>query len=119
MLFDVPLNFIDRVDIIIVINLSNEEFSPCVLSKDLNLSYSQVYRKIKRSTGNTPSQYIRNIRLEKAYHLLKHSDLMISDIATKVGFKSLSYFSHCFSKSFKNSPYHLRKKMNKNVAALT
>ena len=118
MLFDFPLNFMERADVVIVKNLSNENFSPYLLSKDLNLSYSQVYRKIKRSTGQTPSQYIRKIRLEKAYQLLKHSELMISDIASKVGFKSLSYFSHCFSKYFKDSPYHLRKKFNKNMAVI-
>jgi len=118
MLFDFPLNFIDRVDIIIIKNLANEAFTPCALSKAMNLSYSQVYRKIKRSTGNTPSQYIRKIRLEKAYQLLKHSDLMITEIASKVGFKSLSYFSYCFSKYFEDSPYYTRKRMLKNLATI-
>lgn len=118
MLFDFPLNFIERVDIIIVKNLANEEFSPLQLSKALDLSYSQVYRKIKRSTGTTPSQYIRKIRLEKAYQLLTHPELRISDIAIKVGFKSLSYFSHCFSEYFEDSPINMRQRITNQAISL-
>lgn len=103
-----PPTFLDKVDIIIMENLPDENFSVEALSSYLLLSQSQVYRKIKDKTGLTPSSYIRTIRLEYAKKMVEISELRISEIADAVGFSCLSYFSSSFKQEFGYPPSHLR-----------
>ena len=92
------LNFMEKLDQLIITNLSNEAFCIADLERHLLLSSSQIYRKIKEQTGHSPSVYIRNQRLKYAEELMLQSDLSLSEIAYRVGFNGLSYFSRCFSK---------------------
>lgn len=80
-----------------------------LLAEHFDLSYSQIYRKIKRKTGLTPSVYIRQKRLTIAKILIEQSDLTLTEIAVRVGFRQLPYFSRCFSKHFGRSPSSFRK----------
>jgi len=86
-----------RVDAIIQSNLSNENFTVELLSKELKYSYTHTYRIIQEASDLTPSKYIRHIRLNQACHYLKETDLTINQVAFKVGFKTQSYFSAKFS----------------------
>lgn len=103
-----PPSFLEQVDVIIEANLDNESFSTEALSASLFLSSSQVYRKIKQQTGQTPSEYIRNTRLNYAKELIESSELRLSEITFMVGFSRLSYFSRCFSNYFGFPPSSLR-----------
>lgn len=75
------------------------------------LSRVQVFRKIKALTGQSPSQFIRHIRLQKALELLYATDLTISDIAYGVGFSDPKYFSRVFAQAFGTAPSVWRQKM--------
>lgn len=108
MKFNVPPRFLEQVDSIIEENLDNESFSIESLSEALFLSTSQVYRKIKQQTDQTPSEYIRNTRLKYAKQLIEGSELRLSEITFMVGFSRLSYFSRCFSNYFGCPPSSLR-----------
>lgn len=101
-------DFIGRVENIIIKNLDNEQFCIADLPANLLLSSSQIYRKIKKQTGYSPSVYIRNIRLTYARELILRSDLSLSEISYQVGFNGLSYFSRCFSKQYGVAPSHFR-----------
>ena len=79
------------------------------LGKSVHLSPSQLYRKLKALTGETPNQLIRKIRLHKGLELLKTTDLNIAEIAYSVGFSDPNYFSRMFHKEFGKSPRLLRK----------
>jgi len=103
-----PLNFMEKVDRLVANNLSNEAFSIADLERHLLLSSSQIYRKIKEQTGYSPSVYIRNIRLQYARDIMLRSDLSLSEIAYKVGFNGLSYFSRCFSNYYGMAPSKFR-----------
>lgn len=105
-----PPKFIDSVTDLIKSNLQNEGFGVQDLSEAFALSNSQIYRKIKQQTGYAPTQFIQKIRLEAAYQLIIHSDLLLSDIAYRVGFSTLSYFSRCFSAHYQYPPSSLREK---------
>jgi AraC-like DNA-binding protein len=61
-------------------------------------------RKIKKETGLTPGELIKNYRLEKASVLLKEKSGNISEVAYAVGFNSLSYFSHSFKEHYDLTP---------------
>ncbi|MCB0839897.1 MAG: helix-turn-helix transcriptional regulator, partial [Bacteroidetes bacterium] len=86
----------------------DSEFNLPEISKEMGLSRAQFYRKVKTLTGQSPSVYIRNLRLQKAQELLKSTQLNISEVAYAVGFKDLSYFSRSFSEEFGISPSESR-----------
>ncbi len=81
-------------------NIDNSNLSVEELAAHQNLSRSQLYRKIKALTGQTVSQFIRKIRLDKAKQILERGNLSISETCYKVGFTSPSYFSKCFKNQF-------------------
>ena len=88
--------FIEKVDTVIAENFYDVEFSIEDLARGVTYSYQHTYRKIKEETGMTPSVYIRRKRLERACFLLAETELNISEIAYRVGFNTLAYFSKCF-----------------------
>ena len=78
------------------------------LADELLVSRSKLYRKIKALTGETATEFIRKIRLEKANELLEKTDLTVSEIGYKVGFSSPSYFTKCFKNHFGIIPKDVR-----------
>jgi AraC-like DNA-binding protein len=106
-------DFLDNINGIITKNLDNSHFISEHLEKASHLSKAQLYRKLKDLTGYSSANYIRHIRLQKAVEYLETSELSISDITYKVGFKDLSYFSSCFLEEFHISATEWRKKHKK------
>ncbi len=78
------------------------------LSREMIMSHTQLYRKLKALTGKTPSQFIRTLRLKKAMQLLKTSESNISEIAYEVGFSDPNYFSRMFKQEFGKVPGEVR-----------
>ncbi|MEM6802624.1 MAG: ATP-binding protein [Bacteroidota bacterium] len=92
--------FVAETRRLIVANLDNEEFDIESLCKHMGMSYTQFYRKLKALTNKTASIFIREVRLEKGYQLLKEGELNISEIAYDIGFKDPAYFSRVFSEKY-------------------
>lgn len=103
-------DFLSKINKIINDNLDNSKFSVENLASDLNLSRVQLYRKTKAILGVTISEYIQNIRLERAKSLLQETQLSISEIAYATGFSSPNYFSTSFKGKYKKSPKTFRQK---------
>ena len=101
--------FIQKIQIAINANMSNEDFGILKLCKIVGISRSQLHNKIKATTGISTSHFINNIRLEKAQTLLKTTDWNISEIAYAVGFNSPSYFSTAYMKKYGHRPSYIRK----------
>tara|TARA_R110002049_G_scaffold17238_5_gene67415 strand:- start:12216 stop:14819 length:2604 start_codon:yes stop_codon:yes gene_type:complete len=97
-------DFLSKINQIINENLDNSKFSVENLASALNISRVQLYRKTKAILGVSISDYIQNIRLEKAKTLLQETQLSISEIAYVTGFSSPNYFSTSFKNKFDNSP---------------
>ena len=97
-------DFINKVTELLEGNLEKTDFDIDSVCRNLAVSSSQLYRKIKSITGLSPNEYIRNYRLKKAAILLKETNLNVSEIAYKVGFNDALYFSKCFKKMFGTSP---------------
>lgn len=79
------------------------------LGSELRLSRVQLYRKIKALTGKSPTDIIREMRLNRGHYLLCHTDRPISEIAYEVGFAVPSYFTTCFKKQYGINPTELRR----------
>jgi len=102
--------FLQRATGIIEKNLENEQFRVSELAREMNMSRSNLHRRVKSAAGTSVSQMIRNTRLEKAMELLKESDLTISEAAYRVGFSSTTYFSRCFHEYFGFPPGEAKEK---------
>ncbi|WP_338877352.1 two-component regulator propeller domain-containing protein (plasmid) [Spirosoma sp. SC4-14] len=96
--------FLQKVIDTIKANLSNEEFSVEELGDHVSMSRSNLFRKLKAITGQTPIEFIYYIRLKHAMELLLERKLNISEITYEVGFKNPSSFSKSFRKQFGKAP---------------
>jgi DNA-binding response OmpR family regulator len=91
-------------------NLEDPSFSVLELSRQMGVSRTQLFRKLKALTGQQPNEFIRSIRMKKAYELLKKGSSNVSEIAYDLGFNSLSYFSRCFKEVYHITPTEYMKK---------
>lgn len=80
--------------------LHDENFSLSDISRALNFERTQIYRKLKMGVGKTPSEIIKERRLERALHLLKTTQLNISSVAYQCGFKTAGHFTRSFKTHF-------------------
>jgi signal transduction histidine kinase/AraC-like DNA-binding protein len=96
--------FINDFSALIEKNISNTELNVNDIGRELGMSRVQIYRKVKALLGYSVNDYIINVRLKKAKHLLVNTDKSIADIAAEVGFSSSTYFSTAFKARFKLSP---------------
>ncbi len=93
------LHFVERLQEMVLQNMSDEEFSIDQLAERMNMSRSSFYRKIKALTGVTPIEYLKTSRLDRAAQLLRQG-IRINEVAARVGFTSSSYFAKCFKAQF-------------------
>lgn len=103
--------FIQTVRRIIEENIDNELFGVAELANAVHLSRSQLHRKLKALTGQSPNELIRNYRLERALQLLQQHTGSISEVAFQTGFSSPAYFSKCFSDRYGYAPGEVRKRL--------
>lgn len=96
--------FLQKVVAIIQDNLGDEHFGVTELAEALNMSRSNLLRKVKQEIGESVSVFIRNVRLQNALQLLKESELTVSEISFRVGFSSTSYFTKCFRELYGHTP---------------
>jgi ABC-type sugar transport system substrate-binding protein/DNA-binding response OmpR family regulator len=106
---NIEQQFIHKLNDLIQKNLGNDDFSVEHLAESLNISRVQLYRKIKAMMGINISDYISNMRLEKAKIMIEASSLTVSEIAYANGFSSPNYFSTVFKNKYGASPTSFRK----------
>ena len=96
--------FIDRVRAIIDEHMADSDYSIADVCRELGMSRTSVYNKIKSLTGLSINDYIRVYRLNKAKELLLKHQYNVAEVAYMVGFADAKYFSTCFKKQFDISP---------------
>lgn len=101
--------FIQKVSQVVEDNLKKEGFGVSELARELAMSRSMLYIKIKSITQKSVSFFIREIKLKKAMVLLKEETLTVSEIAYELGFGSPSYFIKCFHEYYGYSPGEYKK----------
>ena len=103
---DLPLEnaFIQKVRSIVEEHYGDEDFSLPQLCQKVRMSRSQLYRKMQALINTAPSDFIRIYRLEKAKVLLETTELNVSEVAWRVGYKDISHFSRSFQAEFGMRP---------------
>lgn len=110
-----PTNaFLEKLTQIIRDNFSNEQFGVETLAEQCGVTRTHLYKKIKKLTGKSASQFIREVRLDEALEQLKSGKHTVADVAFNVGFSSHAYFATCFKDYFGYSP----KDVKSNIANL-
>ena len=82
------------------------------LADEMNMSISQLNRKLNALVDQPPGQLIRSLRLQRAADLLKQNAGTVAEICYKVGFNDQAYFSRAFKKQFGCSPSDYKKDSN-------
>jgi AraC-like DNA-binding protein len=74
----------------------SEEVSAVDFARELNMSGTQFSRFFKRATGNTFTDFLNQIRVNRACQLLSTSDRQITQICYEVGFNNVANFNRRF-----------------------
>lgn len=89
---------------IIESNIQNADFKVDDLCKEISMSKTKLYLKIKDITGGSYIELVKDLKMKKAAKLLTTTNYSISEIMDMVGIQSQSYFSKTFKSTFGKSP---------------
>ena len=104
--------FLKKVIDLIEVNISDPDFGVEQISKEVGMSSTHLYRKLKAQTGLSAQDIIKKYRIKKASLLLKNNEGNVSETMYKVGFSSASYFSKCFKAEFGVTPKEYQRQVN-------
>lgn len=97
--------FMQRAYKCVLEHLDDSDFDRDAFAKAMGASGSTLYNKLRVLTGMNITTYIRDIRMKEAKRLAEsHSNMRVSDLAYRVGFKDPKYFATCFKKEFGVQP---------------
>jgi two-component system, sensor histidine kinase ChiS len=101
--------FLEKVIKTIEANFENQDFTPESLAETVNMSVSQLNRKLNALIEQPAGQLMRSLRLQRAADLLKQKAGTISEICYQLDFNDPAYFSRAFKKQFGCSPSEFAK----------
>lgn len=92
----------ERVEQVIFLLKQNLAAPPSLeeLGKKIGCSHFYLSRIFSTQTGQTITQHLRQLRMEKAAELLKSREYNVTEVALEVGYNSLSHFSAAFQETF-------------------
>lgn len=85
-------------------NISQQGYNVDDLAHDMAMERTGLYRHLNRIIQQSPSAFIRGIRMERAMELVKEKRMSITEISEHLGFSSVSYFSKCFKDYYGFTP---------------
>lgn len=91
--------FVDRATRIVIEHIADPDFSIDMLCREMAMSRTLFYGRLKTLTGKAPQDFIRLLRLEQAAVWLRRGDTVL-DVSVKTGFANVKYFSTVFKKHF-------------------
>jgi DNA-binding response OmpR family regulator len=103
-LTDLDKKFLAKLKKIVLQNIGKKDINVDELGQLLGTSRVHLYRKVKKLTDMSVSEFVVSIKLKKSLEYICSSGLTITEIAFKSGFSSQSYYSRCFNNKFKISP---------------
>lgn len=103
--------FISRAASLVEENLG-KDYSVERLSKDLCMDRTGLYKKMTFLLDQSPSVFIRSIRLNRAATLLQTTDMTVIEVAEATGFSSASHLSRFFTAEFGVTPVKYKKRNN-------
>ncbi len=101
---------LDRAMEVIEQHLDDENFNVNLFAREMAMARTNLFAKLKAITGQTPNEFILNIRLKKGAWLLRNNpELNVTEISDRVGFATPRYFSKCFKEVYHVNPLAYRK----------
>ncbi len=97
-------HFIGEVERIIRNHISDTALNAGVIARELAVSRTALYDKIKSITGQTIGEHIQKIRLKHAIKLMLYERVSVSEVSVMVGFSSSSYMIRLFKKYYHTTP---------------
>jgi AraC-like DNA-binding protein len=101
--------FVQEVKAFIFDNLDDMELDVKTICQHMNMSHSQLHRKLSALTGLSINRYIRHLRLERAKALLLEPGQTITAVAYDTGYKDPSYFGRVFKQETGMTPAEWQK----------
>ena len=95
--------FVEKVTSIVMENLASTDFNIDGLCREMAMSRTLFYGRLKKLTSKSPQDFIRIIRLERAASLIKEGKSVL-DVSVSTGFVNVKHFSTTFKKHFGVSP---------------
>ena len=102
-----PISQISKVISFLEANYSND-INIDDLAKSANMSTSSFYRVFKEVTSDSPNQYLKKLRLNKARDLIIQKNVKAYIAALEVGYQSPSHFNREFKRFFGSTPATLK-----------
>ena len=96
--------FLNEARDVVEVNLDDYTFTVEKMAEEMNLSRTQLLRKVKALTGLSPNDFIKDIRLKHAADMICQKADTITQIGYAVGFNDQSYFTKSFKKQFGVTP---------------
>ena len=99
--------FVDSLVHVVKQNYTNQNFDVISMADEMKFSDRQLQRRVKALTGQSPTQYLRQFRLEESLQYLRQG-VPVGAAAKAVGFSSHAYFTSCFKARFGIPPSQLK-----------
>nr|WP_307379684.1 AraC family transcriptional regulator [Chitinophaga terrae (ex Kim and Jung 2007)] len=96
--------FVERCIEIVEANLDNDDFNIKILAREIGMSHSSVYKKIRLVSGESLRGFVRFVRLRKAAELMINTSLNVNEIGFQVGINDVKFFRAQFNKVFGMNP---------------
>jgi len=101
--------FLQKIQKIVLENIEDTNFDVPRLVAEMEMSRTQIHRKIKALTDQSTTQFVRIIRLKEAKKMLISTSLNVSEVAYKIGYKNSTNFSTHFKAHFGYPPSQVHK----------
>ncbi|MDF1572898.1 MAG: AraC family transcriptional regulator, partial [Bacteroidales bacterium] len=96
--------FLNEATRVVHAHLDDTKFDVDEFCAEMKISRTLLHNKLKHITGLSTTEFIRTIRLKKAFVYLKKGDFSVAEVAYKCGFNDPNYFSKCFRKMYQVFP---------------
>lgn len=105
-------SFLNRLEQIILEQLNEEKIDVWMVAKEIGMSRTSLFRKVKAITGLNINQIITKIKIDKAAELLKSGDYTVAQASYEVGFNNVKYFRKLFKEQYEQLPSDLTRNDN-------
>ncbi|MFW0717741.1 two-component regulator propeller domain-containing protein [Pedobacter sp. N23S346] len=106
--------FMNKLLSIIDAQMVNPEMDIDYLCKEIGMSRTKLYQKLKSITGQSIGEFVRSARLRKAIEIMKSEDVLMTEVMYRIGIQTQSYFTKAFKKEFGVTPTAYIQGLGKN-----
>lgn len=102
---DADKEWLETLEVLVEENIAVSSFNTNAMADELFMSRSQLFRRLKKITGLSPSQYLQEVRLKKAFELFENQTYStVKAVASSVGFTHRNSFAAQFKERFGKLP---------------